>query len=203
MPSQMAKEWRKATRMRAAEHAAQSQKSEGHNNGTVSPQPAVDGEQQTGEEKMQMQKTASRHGKQSEHQELYTPVKITAQDGSDRPFTNIVDQIQTHQPSNTSFRRTLPGSQAMVDSFGTAYSTLTKGLSEWQIKKACDKAWVEVMNEMQVIPDQQYDSSVLAEFHRNVQKKAARIMESKRRRCARTNRQPSVNNTTQKLNIQV
>ena len=76
---------------------------------------------------------------------------MTAQDGSDRPFTRITNQIGTHQPLQTPFQRTLPGSQVVIDSFDTAYTTHAKGLSEWQIRKACDKAWVGILNEMQIV----------------------------------------------------
>ena len=68
----------------------------------------------------------------------------------------------------------------------TKYVVGTKGLSEEQLIRACATAYAEVWAEMNVVANQQCG----LEFCTKVYQKACRIIEAKRRRCARTKRQP-------------
>lgn len=63
-----------------------------------------------------------------------------------------------YRPEHTHYAKSIPGMRAIVDTFGTRYTTARRGLSQMQIQKACDKAWVETINQMGIVLDQQYSA---------------------------------------------
>ena len=184
MPS--ARQRRRRAELRTAELAlTQSQPG----NGT-----GADGKQARTADPQMQQTAAERHGKQSEraaHSEPRQTARLINLGGKDNLVTKL-EPLQTHQHSSTStYRKSIPGTQATVDTFGTQYSLSAKGLSELQIKRACDKAWLQTFHNMQLVPDATYDQDTIELFQTTVRDTATRIMEAKRRRCARSKRQPS------------
>ena len=148
----------------------------------------MDGKQGTPD--LQMQKTARGHGNQSagDRQE---PQKIHLVNRSGSVATKLLQPIPMQQHNSAPYRESVPGSKAIIDTFGTQYTINTKGLSALQIRRACEKAYMETFNQMRIVPDETYEPEFNALFQVTVQQKAARIMESKRRRCARPKRQPN------------
>ena len=150
----------------------------------------------------QMQKTAHHgHGKQSERghcSELQETPHVRPVNNSGKLATKLLQPIPTRAHNSTAqngtaYEQTVPGAKAHVDSFGTQYSLQARGLSETQIRRSCEKAWLETFHEMHIVPDEQYEPEFITLFHNTVQQKAARIAESKRRRYARAHRQPQNN----------
>jgi len=154
----------------------------------------VDGKQATSVSNPQMQKTAERHGKQSKREHCTEPQKTTHKLVNLRGPSNIVTQllqpIPNRKQNNPAHQKTIPGVAAIVSTWGTEYTLAARGLSELQVKRVCDKAYMETFNQMQILPDEQYEQEFVAAFKTEVKSKACRIMDSKRRRCARSGRQP-------------
>jgi hypothetical protein len=156
----------------------------------------VDGKQAQSASDPQMERTAERHGKQSQRGRSTQPQKTTHRlvnlKGSSNIITQLLQPIPNRKPINSAHAhlKTIPGAAAIVSTWGTEYTLAARGLSELQVKRACDKAYLETFNQMQIMPDQQYEPEFIATFKATVQLKACRIMESKRRRCARASRQP-------------
>ena len=190
MTSDAAKARRKANRA-AARNSQQSQPEQPD-------QPdVVDGKQVTAADP-QVQKTAQHgHGEQSQRGNCSEPQQtahLRLENESGRLATKMLKPIPARERSGTAHTQTIPGAVAHVESFGLQYSLQARGLSEIQIRRACEKAWLETFHEMQIVLDYQYEPEIVALFNDTVKQKAVRIAESKRRRCARTNRQPKPSN---------
>ena len=134
--------------------------------------------------------TRNGDGKQSEWGQTSEPQQTThLVSRTGELATTLLQPVATRQCSK-SYQKSIPGSKVIIDTFGTQYSVITKGLSEMQIRRACEKAYLEAFSRMGIVLDQIYEPEFIVGFVNTVQKKATRIMESKRRRCARSSRQP-------------
>ena len=193
MPSRASKETRKAKRgMQGA--AVRSEAAGPPENCTV------DGQQQSAAAaRLEMKETVPQgHGKQSEQGQPASTAQQTAHRKDNEgycPTTEILTHIRTRQPAGAAFNKSLPNTHVIIQQLKTKYVIGTKGLSEAQIHRACAKAFAEVYDEMGIVTNQQYSADTRAEFCTRVYNKADRIIESKRRRCARSNRQPKHNTT--------
>ena len=201
MPSKASKEKRKATR--AMENAQQkdgaksAQHSTEPNSTTVT---AVDGKQATAGTP-QMQKTAHHgHGKQSERGNCSEPQETTRLVSvSGNLATKMQAPTATRAHTASSYLQSVPGAKAYVETFGMQYALSAKGLSDIQIRRACEKAWLETFHQMGIVLDKQYEPEQIHQFHNAVRAKADRIVECKRRRCARSKRQPTTDCATDKV----
>ena len=110
----------------------------------------------------------------------------------DGPLTHVLTEFPMRKPAHTQFNKSLPNTSVLIQQVKTKYVIRTKGLSEIQITRACDKAFTEVWNDMEIVWNKQYSAEIRAAFATNVYNKACRIVEAKRRRCARSTRQPKV-----------
>ena len=189
MPSATAKERRTARRVQQQDQSV-------HQNCVSNC--TVDGKQQVDPAgSLEMQRTASRHGEQSEQHCPPTKAQETAhRDGGiqldDGPLTHVLTEFPMRKPAHTQFNKSLPNTSVLIQQVKTKYVIGTKGLSEIQITRACDKAFTEVWNDMEIVWNKQYSAEIRAAFATNVYNKACRIVEAKRRRCARSTRQPKV-----------
>ena len=188
MPSEAAKAKRMA--QRAAQNSQQGQYSTEPNSNTTDP-PTVDGKQvETADP--QVQHTANRHGKQPERGNQSAPQETTQLvSRTGKLATRIMQPMHTRQHHSAPYRTTLPGAKAFVETFGTKYSIGARGLSTMQIRRACEKAYMETFTQMKIVPDAQYEAEFIELFQTTLEQRAARILESKRRRCARTHRKPT------------
>ena len=157
----------------------------------------VDGKQQVGDAGgLEMQDTANKHGKQLEQDRPPPNAQNTTQRNviqlDDGPLTHIHTAMPTRRHTDTASNKTLPDTSVLVQQVKTKYVIGAKGLSELQLSKACDKAFIEVWNDMGIVANQQYSIEARAAFTTTVYEKACRIIEAKRRRCARQNRRPKV-----------
>jgi hypothetical protein len=157
----------------------------------------VDGKQRkSNAECLKMQETdrpVAGNGKQSEQHEQATTAQKTTQSNNvtSQQVTEVLTEIPMRQPTEKSFSKSLPGTKALIaQQIKTKYVLGTKGLSEEQLVNACAKAYAEVWQQMGIVANQQYGIQIRIEFSTKVYEKACRIVEAKRRRCARTNRQP-------------
>ena len=125
----------------------------------------------------QMQKTAHQgHGEQSERghcSKLQETPHVRLVSNSGKLATKLLQPIPTRAQNSTACERTVPGAKAHVDSFGIQYSLQARGLSETQIRRSCEKAWLETFQEMHIVPDEQYEPEFITLFHNTVQQKAA------------------------------
>ena len=58
-----------------------------------------------------------------------------------------------------------------------------------QIRRACEKAYMEAFTQMKIVLDAKYEAEFVERFQTTLEQKAARILESKRRRCAHNENQ--------------
>ena len=199
MPSMAAIEKRKARRQEQAQMSAQSHAMQAQSQGTNGCQQgnAVDGKQREKDaECLEMQETVQSsvgHGKQSEQHQPSVTAQKTAQSEpvSAQNITEILTEIPMRRNTHKPYSKSLPATKAMIQQqIKTKYVVGTKGLSEEQLIRACATAYAEVWAEMNVVANQQYGLEFRTAFCTTVYQKACRIIESKRRRCARTKRQP-------------
>ena len=116
---------------------------------------------------------------------------------------NLATKMQaptaTRAHTASSYLQSVPGAKAYVETFGMQYALSAKGLSDIQIRRACEKAWLETFHQMGIVLDKQYEPEQIHQFHNAVRAKADRIVECKRRRCARSKRQPTTDCATDKV----
>jgi hypothetical protein len=105
---------------------------------------AVDGKQATADTP-QMQKTAHHgHGKQSKRGNCFEPqetVQLVSVSGN--LATKMQAPTATRAHTASSYLQSVPGAKAYVETFGMQYALSAKGLSDIQIRRACEKAWLE------------------------------------------------------------
>ena len=153
MPSKASKEKRKATR--AMENAQQkdgaksAQHSTEPNSTTIT---AVDGKQATTEDPQMQNTTRNGDGKQSEWRqssELQQTTHLLSRTG--KLATKLLQLVATEQRQlQRVMSKSIRGSK-VIDTFGTQYSVITKGLFEMQLKRACEKAYLEAFNQMGIV----------------------------------------------------
>ena len=143
--------------------------------------PTVDGKQAKTADP-QVQHTANRHGKQPERGNQSVPQETTHYlvSRTGKLATRIVQPMHTRQHHSAPCRTTLPGAKAFVETFDTKYSIGARGLSAVQIRRACEKAYMETFTQMKIVPDAKYEAEFIELFQTTLGQKAARILESKR-----------------------
>ena len=68
-------------------------------------------------------------------------------------ITQLLQPIPNRKPINTAHQKTIRVAAEIVSTWGTEYKLAARGLSELQVKRACDKAYLETFNQMQIITD--------------------------------------------------